>query len=98
MPFGMRAMRHELACYATWFNEYRPHMALGGRTPVEVYRGLPPANEASRFEPRARWPRKSRYAAPTAPVKGRAGTRLRLVVGQLENRAYLPVVELRRAV
>lgn len=96
MPFRLAAMRSELGCYATWFNEHRPHEALGGRTPREVYRGLSPANEAPRFEPRARWPRKARCALPNAPVRGGAGTRLVLNVSRHERRAHLPIVTLRR--
>jgi transposase InsO family protein len=97
VPFGLEAMRHEIACYATWFNEHRPHSGLGGRTPLEVYRGLPPANETPRFEPRPQWPRHSRCAAPVVLVKGRAGAQLRLVVSRFLSRPHLPVIELRRA-
>ena len=57
VPFRLAAMRDELDCYATWFNEHQPNLASGGRTPLEVYRGLLPANEALRFEPRPLWPR-----------------------------------------
>ena len=97
VPFRLAAIRHEIGCYATWYNEFRPHTGLGGCTPLEVFGGLPPANREPRFEPRSRWPRKARCAAPNLPMKGRAGGRLRLVLSRFENRAHLPVVELRRA-
>ena len=97
MPFRLNAMRHELGCYVTWYNEHRPHTALGGRTPREVYLGLSPAHEVSRFEPRVRWPRESRCASPVVRIKGRRGPRLRLVISSFEGRPHLPVVELRRA-
>ncbi len=97
VPFRLDRMRHELACYATWYNQYRPHTGLEGRTPMEVYRGLSAANEAPRFEPRSRWPRKSRCASPAAPVKGKRGVRLTLALSRFENRPHLPVIELRRA-
>ena len=97
VPFRLDATRHEITCYATWFNEHRPHSGLGGRTPLEVFMGLPPANEALRFEPRSLWPRQSRCAAPVVPVKGREGARVRLVVGRVQSRPHLPVIELRRA-
>ncbi|NOT29068.1 MAG: DDE-type integrase/transposase/recombinase [Planctomycetes bacterium] len=32
VPFRLSEMRDELRCYATWFNEHRPHEALRGRT------------------------------------------------------------------
>lgn len=96
-PLRLDAMRHEIGCYTTWYNEHRPHRGLGGRTPLEVYQGLPPANETPRFEPRPLWPRKSPCARPAARVRGKRGTRLRLRVSRLENRPHLPVVEIRRA-
>ena len=97
VPFRLNAMRHEIACYATWFDEHRPHTALGGRTPLEVYRDLHPATEVPRFEPRSGWPWKSRCAGPVVRIKGKRGTRVGLVVSRFENRPHLSVVELRRA-
>jgi len=97
VPFGLAAMRTEVSYYIAWYNEHRPHSALGGRTPLEAYRALPPANGAARFEPRRCWPRKSRCTSPAAPVKGRCGARLELVVSHVDGRRHLPVVELKRA-
>ena len=97
VPFGMTAMRSELAFWATWYNERRPHQGIGGRTPLEMYERKPAANEEPRFEPRAKWPRKSGCAKPVVGIKGEPGVRLQLVVSRFENRAHLPVVELRRA-
>ncbi|MSP26267.1 MAG: transposase, partial [Myxococcales bacterium] len=96
VPFHLPAMRSELGCYAPWFNEHRPHEGLHGRTPLEVYSGRPPANEAPRFEPRDDWPQKARCAAPSVPVSGKVGARLVMTVGRLERRAHLPIVTLRR--
>ncbi|MHC4769393.1 MAG: hypothetical protein ACYTEI_11865 [Planctomycetota bacterium] len=45
----------------------------------------------------ARWRRQCRCAKPAAPVKGRCGVHLALVLGHVEDRKHLPVVELRRA-
>jgi transposase InsO family protein len=97
VPLSLPAMRSEIGRYIGWYNEHRPHNALGGRTPLEVYRVLPPANEAARFEPRRHWPRKSRCASPAALIRGKRGARLKLVVDHIDGRQHLPVVELKRA-
>jgi len=91
LPLRLNRVRRELAFYATWYNEHRPHAWLRGRTPADVYHGVPPANEAPRFEPRARWPR----LAPKR--KGKPGARLELVLRHVEGRRHLPVVEVKRA-
>jgi transposase InsO family protein len=36
VPLQLEAMRRELALYVYWYNQHRPSMALGGRTPREV--------------------------------------------------------------
>jgi hypothetical protein len=97
IPLGLDAMRRELALYFHWYDDHRPSMALGGRTPREVHEGLQPANAEPRFEPRRKWPTRSPCASQQAPVKGKRGARLRLVVGYLEGRKHLPIAELRRA-
>ena len=97
VPLRMHAMRRQLASYAAWYNSHRPHTALGGRTPLEVYRGAPPANEAARFEPRPRWPRGSGCARPAVRIRGKPGVGLTLRLSRFENRSHLPVVALRRA-
>jgi transposase InsO family protein len=97
VPFRLDRMRHEVACYAAWYNQHRPHTALDGRTPMEVYLGLSPANEAPRFEPRLRWPRNSRCASPLVAINGRRGVRLKVAISRFENRAHLTVIDLRRA-
>ena len=37
IPMRLDDMRAELVCYITWYNEYRPHQSLEGKTPQEVY-------------------------------------------------------------
>ena len=41
VPLRQSDMRYELGLYVTWYNELRPHQALNGRTPQEIYDGLP---------------------------------------------------------
>ena len=89
--------REELKLFVAWFNEQRPHSALAGCTPNEVYRGDIPANRRSRIEPRAGWPRRSRCAAPQTLVAGMPGTRFDLAIHFVEGRRHLPVVTMKRA-
>jgi hypothetical protein len=97
VPLALGAMRRELTFYVAWFNEYRPSQALDGRTPNELYESRRPANAMARLEPRSLWPRRCGCAQPPAEVRGTCGDTFTLVVGSLEGRAHLPIVELRRA-
>jgi len=91
-----RAFCQEVSAYSAWHNEHRPHTALGGATPNEIYFSLRPAIRAPRFEPRTRWPRGSPCAGPQVLVKGKPGVRLDLAVTFEGGRRHLPVVALRR--
>jgi len=95
VPLRLGAMRGELEAYAVWYNCHRPHQALDGRAPREVYRGLRPANGGPRFEPRGSWP--GSCASPQAGIRGDRGVRPVLVVGHVGGRRHLPMVELRAA-
>ena len=83
------AMRHDLSAYASWFNEHRPHQALGGSTPFEVYEGHTPANQTRRFEPRTKWPVRHDEALSCV--------RLTLSVTYHHGRRHLPIIELKQA-
>jgi len=97
IPLRLDAMRRELGSYVIWYNMHRPSQALGGRTPWEVYTGVRPANATPRFEPRRNWPTKGPCVSPQTAIRGRRGTKLTLVVGYVDGRRHLPVVELRKA-
>jgi transposase InsO family protein len=88
VPLAVDVIRHELGLYVVWYNEHRPSQALDGCAPREVYEALLPASGRSRIESRPGWPAND----GTDRVTG-----LRLVVGYLEGREHLPVVELREA-
>ncbi len=92
VPLKLDAMREELACYVIWYNEHRPHQALDGLTPDEVYRGEASPEPGARFEPRPRWPMENGQDGRCQ----RAG-RLHLTIKFVEGRRHLPVVELTRA-
>ena len=96
-PLRREAFRREVACVAEWYNGFRPHSALCGRTPDEVYFARFPANRRARFEPRPRWARRSPCARPWALVRGSPGVPVELVVDFYAGRRHLPVVQIRRA-
>jgi putative transposase len=88
IPMTLAAMRRELRLYVSWYNTFRPHMALAGRTPQEAYSGR--TLNRRRFEPRPNWPHR--------PLRCRnGGDKFRLAVSYIEGRKHLPVIELRRA-
>jgi hypothetical protein len=83
IPLGLVAMRRELALYFRWYDDHRPSMALGGRTPREVHEGLQPANAEPRFEAEAQ-------AADTQPVRISTSTRHRKARSKAPPRRRLP--------
>ena len=54
IPLLRETMRHQVASHFAWYDEFRPHQGLGGRTPKEVYGKKRPANRRPRHEPRKR--------------------------------------------
>ena len=97
VPFSRDNFRKGVQFFAGWYNANRPHTTLGGKTPAEVYDHLAGTKRAYHFEPRPRWPARSRCASPRAPVHGKLGVRLNLHVTYLASRKHLPVVKLRVA-
>jgi transposase InsO family protein len=87
VPMSLVAMRREVSSYTTWYNRHRPHAALNGNTPLELYRGR--TRRRRRLEPRPRWPYCGR--------RRKRGDRFQLAVRYVEGKQHLPVVELRRA-
>ena len=87
VPLSVVAMRREVCLYATWYNICRPHMALAGKTPREVYEDR--TVRQRRFEPRPKWPHR-------LCRRGVGGDNLRLAMSYIEKRKQLPVIELRQ--
>jgi transposase InsO family protein len=97
IPMCRTTFRNELKLFIDWYDEHRPHSALDGCTPYEIYHSLPPANRQPRCEPRSQWPRKSRCAKPQTLVAGQPGTEFTLNIDFVEGRKHLPTVTLKRA-
>ena len=70
VPLRLDSMCSVVGLAVSWYNEHRPHEALGGGTPAEVYDGLLPANQQPRLEPRARYPASAPCAGVQAPIRG----------------------------
>ena len=96
VPLNLRKMRDELIATIRWYNTFRPHSWLGGRTPDERYRRVPSAGRRPRLEPRPQWPAGSSCASPPANIRGEPGDRLQLVVDYHQGRRHLPIVTLKR--
>jgi transposase InsO family protein len=88
VPLSLEAMRRELRFYSTWYNHWRTHMPLAGKTPRDVYDGRSAIRR--RIEPRPRWPHRPRRSTGDAE-------KVQLAVSYVEGRKHLPVMELRRA-
>ena len=95
VPLRLDEMCSAVASVVGWYNEVRPHEAVGGATPSEVYDGRLPANRLPRVEPRARYPVGSPCARPQVPI-GCCSDFVVQVRG-FEGEPHLPVVELRDA-
>jgi putative transposase len=95
VPLQIAAFQRELFIFVDWYNRDRPHETLAGRTPDEIYFSRRPACLLPRFEPRARWPRRSPCARPTVLVRGHPGAVIELDVGYQAHRTHLPLVTLK---
>ena len=40
VPMRQSNLRHELGFYFAWYNDFRPHQGLKGKTPIELYSGI----------------------------------------------------------
>ena len=89
VPLGLAEMQTELDVYVAWYNQHRPHRALGGATPEE--RRAESVAEVVRFEARAGVPIRG------DPELTKRVSSLELSVDGYEGRKHLPVVTLRAA-
>ncbi|PHR97401.1 MAG: hypothetical protein COA78_27775 [Blastopirellula sp.] len=97
IPEQQSAFNNEVALIIDWYNEYRSHTTLKGRTPNEVYFSHPAANEQPRFEPRKHWPIDSPCAKPQVEVQGSPGDPIVLKIDCLAGRRHLPIIQTRQA-
>jgi len=97
VPEAQSQFEREMKCIIEWFNEHRPHEALDGRTPNEVYFSRLPANEQPRIEPRRNWPRGSPCSKPQVGINGEPGDPVIFEIDCFEGRRHLPIIRVRPA-
>jgi hypothetical protein len=96
VPTSQREFEHELSLWATWYNSHRPHQALKGRTPDEVYFKKRAANTLPRIETRVGRKHSSPCAKPRMMMAGKAGRKVKVQITFLEGRKHLPVLKVLR--
>jgi len=96
VPTSQSEFEHELSIWATWYNSHRPHMALKGRTPDEVFYRKRAANTLPRIEPRVGLKHPSPCAAPRVMMAGKAGRKVNVQLSFLEGRKHLPILKVLR--
>jgi hypothetical protein len=89
-------MVHETKLFFDWYNEYRPHMTLDGKTPNEVYFNRHAANAKPRIETRPQAKHSTPCAKPRMCIAGKSGTKIKLRLEFLEGRLYLPIIRIER--
>jgi hypothetical protein len=89
-------MIHETKLFFDWYNEHRPHMALNGKTPNEVYYHRHAANAKPRIETRQKAKHSTPCAKPRMCIAGKAGTKIKLHLEFLEGRLHLPIIKVER--
>ena len=94
VPFRLMDFRKELSCYVGWYNEFRPHQGLDGRTPQEVYDGADPPDIGTEMlelntKVAKNAKRKILHNAELSPLE--------LHVSHFKGKRHLPIVQLRKA-
>ncbi|MDR2114967.1 MAG: integrase core domain-containing protein, partial [Planctomycetaceae bacterium] len=74
VPILKDDMIHETKLFFDWYNEYRPHMTLNGKTPNEVYYHRHAANAKPRIETRPKVKHSTPCAKPRMCIAGKSGT------------------------
>lgn len=96
VPTNQSEFEHELSLWATWYNSHRPHMALRGRTPDEIYFHMRAANTLPRIEPRVGLKHSGPCAKPRVIIAGKAGRKVDVKLTFLESRKHLPILHVLR--
>jgi len=96
VPISRSEMIHETHLFFEWYNEYRPHMTLDGKTPNEVYFKRRAANAIPRIETRPLAKHATPCTAPRTCIAGRTGAKVKVKLEFLEGRRHLPIIKVER--
>ncbi len=96
VPISHKDMIAETELFFEWYNEHRPHMSLGGKTPNETYFGLRAANAKPRIETRPLAKHSTPCAKPRMCFSGKVGAKIRVRLEFLEGRLHLPILKVER--
>lgn len=82
----------ELEVFVEYYNGERPHSRHDGKTPDEVYFGLPAVNSEPRIEPRPQARDHTPCARPRTKIANIAGANFRIEVSFYKSRRHLPMI------
>ena len=92
VPTSLDEFETELGLWCRWYNGFRPHSFLKGKTPDEAYCGHTAANTLPRIETRLKAKHGTPCASPRMMIAGRAGAKVRVELSFLEGRRHLPIL------
>jgi len=87
----------EINAWREWYNGFRSHMTLKGRTPQEAYFNMRSGNSKPRIEPRPGVSHRTPCASPRMMIAGKPGAKVRVKLSFYEGRSHLPIIEVVRA-
>jgi transposase InsO family protein/DNA-binding transcriptional regulator YiaG len=96
VPVSRNDMVEETQLFVEWYNNHRPHMLLGGKTPNEVYFGCCAANAKPRIETQPLTKHSTPCACPRMCIAGKAGAKVKVRLEFLEGWRHLPIVKVER--
>ena len=96
VPVSRKAMEDKTRLFFEWYNEYRPHTSLKGRTPNEVFFHRRAKNTLPRIETRPSVSHSTPCASPRIMIADKAGVKVKAKFEILGGRSHLPVLHIER--
>jgi putative transposase len=96
VPISKDDMIHETKLFFDWYNAYRPHTTLNGKTPNEVSYHRHATNAKHRIETHPNVKHATLCAKPRMCIANQSGTKIKLRLEFLEGRLYLPIIRVER--